>query len=378
MERRARGRARRRRRRAALHPVGDPLQAGRSLRRQVPAHRLQPVQLRQLGRRRRARAHAVQPAVAQRSHRHGTTLGLRPAARRRHQDPAAVRLRARAAAGTWARPTRCATTCHEVDQSGADTVLILGGDHVYKMDYRPMIAAHHANERRRDDRRAPGAARTRRRGWGSASLDAAGRVVDWEEKPAEPRSDLASMGVYVFSRDALHAWLSAERSDFGHDVIPAMLAGGARVFGQPVRGLLAGRRHRRGVLEGQPRPGRAGPAARPLRPDLADPHALGAACAQLNTRPVARPGGAISSARHGEILPPAARTPRVPCGFLAFHRRNAQRSPRGMRGVACNARPPRISARPYRPRRERSRTPVSAASGGRRGSPSPRCGRALP
>jgi glucose-1-phosphate adenylyltransferase len=71
---------------------------------------------------------------------------------------------------------------------------------------------------------------------GICELDADGRVVDWEEKPSEPRSDLASMGVYVFSRAALHAWLSAERSDFGHDVIPAMLAGGARVFGHRFEG----------------------------------------------------------------------------------------------------------------------------------------------
>jgi len=71
---------------------------------------------------------------------------------------------------------------------------------------------------------------------GICALDADGRVVDWEEKPAEPRSDLASMGVYVFSRKALHAWLSAARSDFGHDVIPAMLAGGARVFGHQFEG----------------------------------------------------------------------------------------------------------------------------------------------
>jgi glucose-1-phosphate adenylyltransferase len=119
---------------------------------------------------------------------------------------------------------------HEIDQDGADTVLILGGDHVYKMDYRPMIAAHHRT----------GADLTiavltvlpaEASRMGICSLDADGRVVDWEEKPASPKSDLASMGVYVFSRAALHAWLSADASDFGHEVIPAMLAGGAAVFG---------------------------------------------------------------------------------------------------------------------------------------------------
>ena len=82
---------------------------------------------------------------------------------------------------------------HEIDQSGADTVLILGGDHVYKMDYRAMVAAHHANGA--DVTIAvlpvpPGEA-TR---MGICELDSAGRVVDWEEKPAEPRSDLALDG----------------------------------------------------------------------------------------------------------------------------------------------------------------------------------------
>ena len=124
---------------------------------------------------------------------------------------------------------------HEIDQSGADTVLILGGDHVYKMDYRPMIAAHRANGADVTIAVLPVPADEATR-MGILELDAAGRVVDWEEKPAEPRSDLASMGVYVFSREALHAWLSAERSDFGHDVIPAMLAGGGRVFGHRFEG----------------------------------------------------------------------------------------------------------------------------------------------
>ena len=119
---------------------------------------------------------------------------------------------------------------HEIDQEGADIVLVLGGDHVYKMDYRPMIAAH---RRTGADLtiavlEVPPAEASR---MGICALDGDGRVVDWEEKPAQPKSDLASMGVYVFSRAALHRWLSAAASDFGHDVIPAMLAGGAAVFG---------------------------------------------------------------------------------------------------------------------------------------------------
>jgi glucose-1-phosphate adenylyltransferase len=118
----------------------------------------------------------------------------------------------------------------EIDREGADLVVILAGDHVYKMDYRPMVEAHRAAgaDLTVAVRSVPEAERTR---MGICALDASGRVVEWEEKPARPRGDLASMGVYVFNRTALHRWLAPSRSDFGRDVIPAMLEGGACVHG---------------------------------------------------------------------------------------------------------------------------------------------------
>ena len=66
---------------------------------------------------------------------------------------------------------------------------------------------------------------------GVLALDDQDRVIDWQEKPEQPKSDLASMGVYVFSKRALRRWLSDDLTDFGTNVIPAMLEGGARVFG---------------------------------------------------------------------------------------------------------------------------------------------------
>jgi glucose-1-phosphate adenylyltransferase len=113
---------------------------------------------------------------------------------------------------------------------GGDTVLVLAGDHIYKMDYQPFIQAH---RRKRADvtiavRRVPIAEASR---MGVLALDDQDRVVDWQEKPKQPKSDLASMGVYVFSKRALQRWLSEDRRDFGGNVIPAMLEGGARVFG---------------------------------------------------------------------------------------------------------------------------------------------------
>jgi glucose-1-phosphate adenylyltransferase len=117
-----------------------------------------------------------------------------------------------------------------LERSPDDTILVLAGDHIYKMDYQPFVSFH---RRRRAEvtiavRRVPLAEASR---MGILAMDETGRIVDWQEKPRQPRSDLASMGVYVFSKTALRRWLSDERTDFGAHVVPAMLDGGARVFG---------------------------------------------------------------------------------------------------------------------------------------------------
>jgi len=122
-----------------------------------------------------------------------------------------------------------------IRQSGADVVLVLAGDHIYKMDYGPFMQQH---RRKRADvtvavKRVPIGDAHR---FGILSLDENAEVVDWQEKPKQARSDLASLGIYVFSRKALQRWLGEELHDFGRDVIPAMLAGGARVFGYPFEG----------------------------------------------------------------------------------------------------------------------------------------------
>ena len=121
-----------------------------------------------------------------------------------------------------------------VERAG-DDVLILAGDHIYKMDYQPFVAAH---RRKRADvtiavRRVPIAEASR---MGVLALDDQDKVIEWQEKPKQPKSDLASMGVYVFSKRALQRWLSDDRRDFGGNVIPAMLDGGARVFGYRFEG----------------------------------------------------------------------------------------------------------------------------------------------
>jgi glucose-1-phosphate adenylyltransferase len=139
---------------------------------------------------------------------------------------------ARGRVAEWYRGTADAVlqNLNVIEQAAGDTVLVLAGDHIYKMDYQPFVAAHrrHHADVTIAVRRVPLADATR---MGILALDETERVVEWHEKPRQPKSDLASMGVYVFSKRALHQWLTDTRADFGRDVIPAMIEGGARVFG---------------------------------------------------------------------------------------------------------------------------------------------------
>jgi glucose-1-phosphate adenylyltransferase len=139
---------------------------------------------------------------------------------------------ARGRVAEWYRGTADAVlrNMNVLEHSDADTVVVLAGDHIYKMDYQPFVATH---RKRRADvtiavRRVPIADASR---MGILALDEADRVVDWQEKPKQPKSDLASMGVYVFSKKALRRFLTEDRVDFGSHVIPAMIEAGARVYG---------------------------------------------------------------------------------------------------------------------------------------------------
>jgi glucose-1-phosphate adenylyltransferase len=144
---------------------------------------------------------------------------------------------ARGRVAEWYRGTADAVLQNlgDIERDPSDTILVLAGDHIYKMDYQPFIQAH---RRRRADvtlavRRVPLADAPR---MGILALDEDLRVVEWQEKPKHPKSDLASMGVYVFSKRALVKWLSEDLTDFGANVVPAMIEGGARVFGYRFQG----------------------------------------------------------------------------------------------------------------------------------------------
>lgn len=121
-----------------------------------------------------------------------------------------------------------------------ELVLIVSGDHIYSMDYRPMIRRHLEN---RADltiafTRVPPEQASR---FGTATLDETGRLTRYQEKAAKPDSDLASMTVYAFNVDVLTRRL-AENMKSGRtfqiydEVIPRMVAEGDRVFGHVFEG----------------------------------------------------------------------------------------------------------------------------------------------
>ena len=121
----------------------------------------------------------------------------------------------------------------------ASQALILSGDHVYRMNYDDMLHFHM-------DKGADVTIAAMTVPWEEASrfgllmTDPDHRVVEFEEKPAKPRSNLASMGVYVFRRKVLEEALEANcpngRFDFGNDVIPWVFEHGGRIFAYPFRG----------------------------------------------------------------------------------------------------------------------------------------------
>jgi glucose-1-phosphate adenylyltransferase len=116
-----------------------------------------------------------------------------------------------------------------------ELILILAGDHIYKMDYRPFIAFH--RERRADVtcgvRTVPIEQAHR---FGILDIDEDGRVRRFVEKPKDPPGNLVSMGVYVFTWPALRRCLSPGLTDFGRDILPAMVRDRRRVFAHRFNG----------------------------------------------------------------------------------------------------------------------------------------------
>ena len=123
-----------------------------------------------------------------------------------------------------------------IDSIAADNLLILAGDHIYKMDYRLLRQFHEEREAALTVSviRVPSSVAAGQ--YGVLEVDTDGRIVGFEEKPREPKclpgtdECLASMGIYIFENSSLHRWLDNELLDFGKDVIPAMVRAGERVY----------------------------------------------------------------------------------------------------------------------------------------------------
>lgn len=122
-----------------------------------------------------------------------------------------------------------------IDSINPEYVLILSGDHIYKMDYDDMLQTHKANMASLTvaviDVPLKEASR-----FGIMNTDTNDRIVEFEEKPANPKSTKASMGIYIFNWQRLRTMLvdaeknNIDMSDFGQHVIPSYLESGERVY----------------------------------------------------------------------------------------------------------------------------------------------------
>lgn len=120
-----------------------------------------------------------------------------------------------------------------------DYVLILSGDHIYKMDYEVMLEYHKANNADITIAAMPVPIEEASR-FGILITDENNRITEFEEKPANPRSNLASMGIYIFSwkvlREALIKMSEVPGCDFGKHIIPHCFESGDRVFAYEYNG----------------------------------------------------------------------------------------------------------------------------------------------
>jgi len=124
---------------------------------------------------------------------------------------------------------------HFIERYDPEYVLVLSGDHIYKMDYSRMIAFHKEHDAACTIAVLEVEPEEAHR-FGILNTKDDDSVYEFDEKPAHPKSNLASMGIYVFSWDKLKKYLeedeqnAASSNDFGKDVLPAMLGAGERMF----------------------------------------------------------------------------------------------------------------------------------------------------
>ncbi len=128
-----------------------------------------------------------------------------------------------------------------IDTYSPEYLLVLSGDHIYKMNYAKMLAEHKANNADATIAviEVPFKEASR---FGIMNTDEDGHIVEFEEKPAEPKSNLASMGIYIFNWKPLRKLLVADMKnpdsnhDFGKDIIPQLLADHKTLYAYKFKG----------------------------------------------------------------------------------------------------------------------------------------------
>ena len=145
--------------------------------------------------------------------------------------------------GTWYKGTANAIyqNIGFIDQYQPEYVVILSGDHIYKMDYADMLSCHKANNADCTIAVLPVPMKEASR-FGIMNTDETGHIVEFEEKPEHPKSNLASMGIYIFNWKLLRKMLLADMKnadsshDFGKDIIPTMLNDGKSLYAYKFKG----------------------------------------------------------------------------------------------------------------------------------------------
>ena len=128
-----------------------------------------------------------------------------------------------------------------IDQYAPEYLLILSGDHIYKMNYDKMLDFHKQTKSDATIAVLPVPMKEASR-FGIMNTDADDRIVEFEEKPAHPKSNLASMGIYIFTWKVLRRILIADMKkaesnhDFGKDIIPAFLAENRKLMAYKFQG----------------------------------------------------------------------------------------------------------------------------------------------
>ncbi len=128
-----------------------------------------------------------------------------------------------------------------IDTYSPEYILILSGDHIYKMNYDKMLRTHKENNADATIAVIPVPIKEASR-FGIMNTDEDGRIVEFEEKPEHPKSNLASMGIYIFNWKLLRRMLVADMKDsdsshdFGKDIIPNLLNDGKSLYAYKFEG----------------------------------------------------------------------------------------------------------------------------------------------